>query len=75
MSVKTISFFAHHTDTFSILATMSDGSEIENSGYAPHIPAVCSGDDTEFVVDNETGKIVGWVPLTKEELEHLITKM
>ena len=44
---------------------------VDKSGYMPDIENVCGGDYIEFVVDNATGRIVGWVPLTMDTVKEL----
>jgi hypothetical protein len=50
-----------------------DGNEIlDVDGYAPYIQNFSGGDDLNFKIDNETGKIIGWVPLTKDNIEEIL---
>lgn len=44
--------------------TVKDGE-----GYAPYIKGVSDGDYIEIEVDNETGKVIGWVPMTNKVVE------
>lgn len=38
--------------------------DINHHGYVPYIPGIGNGDYIHLEIDNETGKIVGWKPLT-----------
>ena len=40
--------------------------DVEHDGYMPY-SGIFGGDYTSFEVDNETGKIIGWVPLRIED--------
>jgi hypothetical protein len=43
---------------------------IEHDGYVPDIPAIGEyGDYIRLEIDNETGKIIGWEPLTTESFK------
>lgn len=65
MSIKTISVGTHSRDMHDIQIYDAEGRMIhEHSGYAPNIPGFSGGDDINFDIDNETGMIIGWVPLT-----------
>jgi hypothetical protein len=44
-----------------------------NSDYLPYV-GVFGGDDTQLIIDNETGKIIGWKPLVKEDFEEYESK-
>ncbi len=44
--------------------TVKDGE-----GYAPYVKGVSDGDYIEIEIDNETGKVVGWVPMTVDSVE------
>lgn len=43
--------------------------EYEYNGYVPDGLGIGGGDDIELRIDNDTGKIVGWVPLTIEKIK------
>ena len=45
-----------------------DDAGVEGFGYAPYIQAIGGGDYIRMSIDNETGKIVGWKPLTKKQM-------
>jgi hypothetical protein len=40
----------------------------ETDGYAPSIPGICSGDDIQFDLDLDTGKVISFKPITHEEV-------
>lgn len=51
-----------------------DGDVIfEHDGYVPNIPAIGGGDYFEMEIDNDTGKIMGWTPLTPEKIKSIIS--
>lgn len=63
---------SHHRDCFSMTISDDDGNRIlDGDGYAPHIQNFSGGDDLDFIIDNETGKIIGWVPLTEDDVEDI----
>lgn len=42
--------------------------EEQESGYLPYV-GILGGDDTDLLIDNETGRIVGWQPLNTLQME------
>lgn len=42
---------------------------LEGDGYVPRNWGVGGGDYVKLTIDNETGKIVGWVPIDLKTLE------
>lgn len=46
----------------------------EYSGYVPHGFSIGGGDYIKLRIDNDTGKIIDWVPLRVEEAERILTK-
>jgi len=48
---------------------------IDADGYVPYIAAIGGGDYIVIDIDNETGKVVGWVPLTEDELREAAKEM
>jgi len=44
---------------------------IDHHGYMPSIKSIGGDDYIELDIDNETGKIIGWVPLTDASIEDL----
>ncbi len=63
-----------HNDMCDFEVIDDDNTLYESHDYAPYL-GIFGGDYTHFQVDNETGKIVGWVPITKEEIERLKEEM
>lgn len=47
---------------------------VDHDGYVPYIKGIGGGDYIEIEIDNDTGKIVGWVPLTVEELREKVAE-
>ena len=39
-------------------------------GYVPRIPGLGGGDYIRLSIENETGKIIGWNPITEEDLDN-----
>lgn len=66
-----IYLFMKHDDTASLIIDNEKDEEIfDHQGYMPEV-GVFGGDQTELVIDNETGKIIDWKPITQEELDGL----
>lgn len=58
------------SDTFGLTVQDDFGEElIDYVGYAPALANVCDGDYIDMEIDNDTGKIIGWVPLTKRSIK------
>jgi hypothetical protein len=71
MTIKTLKINIKHNDMFAIELKDEGGKIIfSKDDYAPNIPHFCGGDYTDFFIDNETGKIIGWVPLTDKFIEN-----
>ena len=51
--------------------TTDDGS-IDYDGYVPHGIEIGGGDYINISIDMDTGKIVGWKPLTLEKLQRIV---
>ena len=68
--MKTVEVFMKHDDRASFTILDENGNEVfeQNSDYLPYL-GIFGGDDTSLKIDNETGKIIGWVPITKEHIE------
>ena len=62
--------FLKHDDTASLLIDKEGEEILDHHGYMPHI-GIFGGDQTELEIDNETGQIIGWKPITQEDLEGL----
>ena len=62
--VKKVYVFLKHDDRASIISIDADGNEIQriDGDYLPYV-GIFGGDDTILKIDNETGKIIGWVPI------------
>lgn len=75
MRVKTVTINAHARDCQDWEFYDVDGRSIKSHvGYSPiTIPEISAeyGDDVSFKIDNETGRIIGWVPITDEQLEEM----
>lgn len=63
-----ISIFMKHNDMTSITVSDNDKVVAEGDGYMPYLNSHLGGDDTQMTIDNETGKIIGWEPITIEDL-------
>lgn len=48
---------------------------IDYDGYVPEIAAIGGGDYIEIEIDNDTGKVIGWVPLTVSALQESIGEL
>jgi len=68
MTIKYVDVYCHHSDCSNFEFTDENGKSRETEGYAPFIPRFSGGDDTSFRIDNATGKIIGWVPLTDADM-------
>ena len=53
-----VNLFMKHNDC----VVLSMGS-VEIQGYLPHVNSVLGGDDTDLIIDNETGLIINWTPI------------
>lgn len=69
--MPTLRIQAHCTDLFN--ATLSeDGKEDrEVDGYVPTGLGIGGGDDVVLKIDTDTGQIIGWKPLTRDQLEEV----
>lgn len=63
-----ISLFMKHNDCASITISDGDKNIVEHDGYMPYLNSFIGGDDTQLTIDNETGKIIGWEPISMETL-------
>ena len=41
---------------------------IESNGYAPDFPGICGGDYIDIEIDLDTGKIIGFDPISHEDV-------
>lgn len=46
-------------------------TELEYNGEVPRNIGIGGGDYVRLTIDNDTGKIEGWKPLTQEQLEEV----
>lgn len=60
-----------HDDRYSATIYSENGT-IGHSGYALYIDGLGGGDYTKMTIDNATGKIENWVPLTEENLKEIL---
>ncbi len=59
-------------DMFNMTIHDNNGNEILfKEGSVPSKLNIGGGDYIHFDIDNETGKIIGWVPLTDEEIQEI----
>ena len=75
MKILKVSFGAKCSDCSDIAVIFEDGTSFEKDGYPPTISGVCGGDYFHFTVENETGRILGWVPLEDGEIHNLTRNM
>jgi len=73
--VETVTLSGKTSDMFGIHFQFNDGRGKSGDGYAPPLDNVCSGDYFHIQVDNETGRIIGWVPVKYEEVDALLRQM
>lgn len=67
----TVSVYMKHNDLTSFEVFTKDKTLYEkDSDYLPEV-AVFGGDDTTLQIDNMTGKIIDWKPITTEQLQEL----
>lgn len=63
--IKTVYVNAKCSDCCDIVLQNNKNEYVEEHvGYVPNIPAIGSGDYIELEIDNETGVIKNWVPIT-----------
>ncbi len=73
MKILKVNFGGKCSDCAYIGVSFEDGTHFEKDGYVAKVSGVGGGDYYDFTVDNETGRIIGWVPLEDSEI-HFITK-
>lgn len=65
----TIRLFLKHDDRANFELVSPGGNVLlESEGYLPYV-GILGGDDTAIEIDNETGKIIDWKPITSEEFD------
>lgn len=47
--------------------------DLEKQGYVPRDLGIGGGDYIQLVINNETGKIDGWIPFSPEELTDVLS--
>lgn len=69
MKIKTVLMYMKHNDMTTLILEDGEGKTLheKDSDYFPQVGSI-GGDDTEFKIDNATGKIIGWKPITDEDL-------
>jgi hypothetical protein len=73
LKVKTISVTAKASDAqYWGFFDHKDERLLSFNGYAPSFKGLAEGDYIQFQIDNETGKIIGWVPLEDDSFDRLI---
>lgn len=68
--IKTVRIQAHCRDCFDASLKDENGNTLmEHQGYVAKWFPAGSGDDVRMEIDNETGRILNWVPIKDEVLE------
>lgn len=49
--------------------------ELEHNGYAPHITHLCSGDYIEFSICLDCGVVVGFKPISDEDITEIFNEL
>jgi len=70
--IKTVHINANHDDRYSVRFELDSGEPIKHEGYALHMDGLGGGSYTRMAIDNATGQIIGWVPLTEEAIAELM---
>ena len=71
--IKTVKISVNTRENFDLDAVNNNGETVvESHGYMPHWVHGYNYGVFDLEIDNETGKILNWVPLTKEEIEKKI---
>lgn len=70
----TIHLHMKHNDCVAFTVENEKGEEIldMHSDYLPTV-GILGGDDTTLRIDNATGKIIGWKPVTNDELHEFLS--
>lgn len=64
--IKTIQVNTHSRDCHSFTFITEDNEFVDHDGYNPGV--LGAGDDLWFKVDNETGQILNWKPISISDL-------
>lgn len=68
MEIKKVTINMKHNDlVFMSLDNENDVEVFEHDGYMPDM-GMLGGDQTELTIDNATGKIIGWKPITPQDV-------
>ena len=60
-----------HSDMLDMQILDDEGHEVlDHQGYGPGIGSLSGGDYLSLSIDNDTGKIIGWKPITEEEIKN-----
>ena len=71
MAIK-ICVSVKHSDLASLIIEKDTKTVLDHDGYMLPIQGISDDEDyTSFEVDNETGKIIGWKPLTEKDIKKL----
>jgi hypothetical protein len=72
MAIKRVTISMKHNDLVVMCLDDENGREVfDHDGYMPQVGMFSCDDQTEIIIDNETGKIIGWKPITEEEIQEL----
>ena len=66
--MRVVRLYLKHDDRTSFGFEDGDFEIDKHSDYLPHV-GILGGDDTTLTIDNDTGKIIGWIPITKEDFD------
>ena len=67
----TVSIQAHCSDSFSATFKFENDTTKDYDGYVPDIFGV-GGDDVILTIDNATGQILNWQPLTNDNIAEIL---
>lgn len=68
-----ISISCKHSDCASMTIMEGEKTILEHDGYMPNV-GIFGGDYTELEIDNQTGLILNWKPITVEEIAEAMGK-
>lgn len=71
--IKLVKIYGKTTDSFNMRVKDEHGATVlDYDNYPPTKFGISrDGDSIEIKIDNETGKIEGWVPLTEQDIHEL----
>ena len=74
--IKTVKISVNTRESFDLEAVNNnDETVVESHGYMPNWVHGYDYGVFNLEIDNETGRILNWVPLTKEEIEKKIKEL